>query len=247
MESILIESPDWVIGRWRGRGGILRQGGLRSRPDPERLRRNPGRPIWWVHEAERPGSNLAHMVRTTPADEAKQRRLSRIDEIVLSLYARGLTTGDIAAHFAEIFDAQVSKDTISRITDRVVEEMQAWTSRPLERVYAAVVVDAINVKVRDGQVANRPVYAAIGVDPEGHKDILGLWISGGGGVGQVLDGGADRATQPRCRCVLPGLRRLERPARQCQRRVVCHDRADLSDSFDPQLVQVRLQEVLGRA
>ena len=59
--------------------------------------------------------------------------------------------------------------------------MQAWTSRPLERVYAAVVVDAINVKVRDGQVPNRPVYAAIGVDPEGHKDILGMWISGGGG------------------------------------------------------------------
>ena len=81
---------------------------------------------------------------------------------MLSLYARGLTTGDIAAHFAEIYDAQVSKDTISRITDRVVEEMQAWTSGPLERIYAAVVLDAINVKVRDGQVANRPVYAAIG-------------------------------------------------------------------------------------
>ena len=61
----------------------------------------------------------------------RQRRLSSIDEVVLSLYARGLTTGDIAAHFAEIYDAQVSKDTISRITDRVVEEMQAWTSRPL--------------------------------------------------------------------------------------------------------------------
>ena len=106
--------------------------------------------------------------------------MSRIDETVLSLYARGLTTGDIAAHFAEIFDAQVSKDTISRITDRVAKEMQAWTSRPLERVYAAVVVDAINVKVRDGQVANRPVYAAIGVDLEGHKGILGMWISGGG-------------------------------------------------------------------
>src|SRR5688572_6993503 len=73
------------------------------------------------------------------------------------------------------------KDTISGITDRVVEEMQAWTSRPLERVYAAVVVDAINVKVRDGQVANRPVYAAIGVDLEGHKDILGMWFGDGGG------------------------------------------------------------------
>jgi transposase-like protein len=71
------------------------------------------------------------------------------------------------------------KDTISRITDRVVEEMQAWTSRPLEPIYAAVIVDAINVKVRDGQVANRPVYAAIGVDLEGQKDILGMWFGDG--------------------------------------------------------------------
>jgi hypothetical protein len=89
---------------------------------------------------------------------------------------------------AEIYDAQVSKDTISRITDRVVEEMQAWTSRPLERVYAAVVVDAINVKVRDGQVANRPVYAAIGVDLEGQKDILvfGAILGGAAAIGVAL-------------------------------------------------------------
>jgi putative transposase len=111
----------------------------------------------------------------------RQRRLSSIDEIVLSLYARGLTTGDIAAHFAEIYDAQVSKDTISRITDRVIGEMQAWTNRPLEPVYAAVFIDAIMVKVRDGQVGNRPVYAAIGVDLDGHKDILGMWFGDGGG------------------------------------------------------------------
>ena len=111
----------------------------------------------------------------------RQRRLSNIDQIVLSLYARGLTTGDIAAHFAEIYGVQVSKDTISRITDRVVEEMQAWTNRPLEPVYAAIFIDAVMVKVRDGQVANRPVYAAIGVDLEGHKDILGMWFGDGGG------------------------------------------------------------------
>jgi putative transposase len=111
----------------------------------------------------------------------RQRRLSNIDEIVLSLYARGLTTGDIAAHFAQIYDAQVSKDTISRITDRVLEEMQAWVNRPLERIYAAVFIDAITVKVRDGQVGNRPVYAAIGVDLDGHKDILGMWFGDGGG------------------------------------------------------------------
>jgi transposase-like protein len=111
----------------------------------------------------------------------RQRRLSNIDQIVLSLYARGLTTGDIAAHFAEIYGAQVSKDTISRITDRVVEEMAAWTSRPLEKTYAAIFIDAIMVKVRDGQVGKKPVYAAIGVDLDGHKDILGMWFGDGGG------------------------------------------------------------------
>jgi transposase-like protein len=110
----------------------------------------------------------------------RQRRLTGVDEIVLSLYAKGLTTGEISAHFAEIYGAQVSKETISRITDKVIEEMQAWQQRPLDEVYAAVFIDAIMVKVRDGQVANRPVYAAIGVTLAGEKDILGLWAGTGG-------------------------------------------------------------------
>jgi len=110
----------------------------------------------------------------------RQRRLNGVDEIVLSLYAKGLTTGEISAHFAEIYGASVSKETISRITDRVVEEMQAWQARPLDEVYAAVFIDAIVVKVRDGQVANRPVYAAIGVTLAGEKDVLGLWAGTGG-------------------------------------------------------------------
>jgi transposase-like protein len=111
----------------------------------------------------------------------RQRRLSDVDAVVLSLYAKGLTTGEISAHFAEVYDASVSKDTVTRITDRVIEEMQAWWARPLEAVYAAVFIDAIMVKVRDGQVRNRPVYAAIGVDLEGHKDILGMWAGDGDG------------------------------------------------------------------
>jgi transposase-like protein len=111
----------------------------------------------------------------------RQRRISDVDEIVLSLYAKGLTTGEISAHFAQIYGASVSKDTVSRITDRVIEEMQAWSSRPLEAVYAAVFIDAIMVKIRDGQVGNRPVYAAIGVDLDGHKDILGMWAGDGDG------------------------------------------------------------------
>src|SRR5215471_15982317 len=110
----------------------------------------------------------------------RQRRLTGVDQMVLSLYAKGLTTGEISAHFAEIYGASVSKETISRITDKVVEEMQAWQARPLDEVYAAVFIDAIVVKVRDGQVANRPIYAAIGVTLAGERDILGLWAGTGG-------------------------------------------------------------------
>ncbi len=95
--------------------------------------------------------------------------------------AEGLTTGEISAHFADVYGASVSKDTISRITDKTVEEMRAWASRPLHRVYAAIFIDAIYVKVRDGQVGNQPYYAAIGVDLNGRRDVLGLWGGKGGG------------------------------------------------------------------
>lgn len=107
----------------------------------------------------------------------RQRRLNDVDEVVLSLYAKGLTTGEISAHFQEIYGASVSKETISRITDRVVEEMNEWSSRPLDQVYAAIFIDAIVVKVRDGQVANRAFYAAIGVGLDGNRDVLGIWGS----------------------------------------------------------------------
>ena len=92
-----------------------------------------------------------------------QRRLTGVDEMVLSLVAKGLTTGEVSAHMAGVYGADVSRDTISRITDRILEEMSAWQNRPLDRVYPVVFIDAIVVKIRDGQVANRPVYTAIGV------------------------------------------------------------------------------------
>jgi putative transposase len=110
----------------------------------------------------------------------RQRRLDSIDEIVLSLTARGLTTGEVSAHFADVYGASVSKDTVSRITDKVVEEMAEWAARPLDRVYPVVFIDAIMVKIRDGQVVNRPIYVAIGVDVQGQRDILGLWAGDGG-------------------------------------------------------------------
>ena len=110
----------------------------------------------------------------------RQRRLSGVDELVISLAAKGLTTGEIAAHFADVYGAEVSRDTISRITDRVLEEMVAWQSRPLDRVYPVIFIDAIHVKIRDGQVANRPVYTVVGVTVDGMRDILGLWVGDGG-------------------------------------------------------------------
>jgi transposase-like protein len=113
----------------------------------------------------------------------RQRRLTGVDEMVLSLSAKGLTHGEIAAHLAEVYGAEVSKQTISTITDKVMEGMAEWQSRPLDRVYPVVFIDAINVKIRDGQVANRPPYVALAVTVEGHRDILGVWAGGEGGEG----------------------------------------------------------------
>jgi putative transposase len=98
----------------------------------------------------------------------------------LSLYAKGLTTGEISAHFAEIYGASVSKETVSRITDKVIEEMQSWQNRPLDEAYAAVFIDATVVK-NQGWAGRQPAcYAAIGVTLDGRKDILGLWAGTGG-------------------------------------------------------------------
>lgn len=109
----------------------------------------------------------------------RQRRLEGVDGMIISLCAKGLTTGEIAAHFDEVYGASISKETISKITDAVLEEMTAWLARPLDRVYPVVFIDAIHVKVRDGQVANRAFYVAIGVSVEGKRDILGIWASSG--------------------------------------------------------------------
>ncbi len=111
------------------------------------------------------------------------RRLEGLGANVISLYAKGLTTGEIQAHLAEIYDTEVSRETISKITDAVLPDMVAWQSRPLDRVYPVLLIDAIVVKVRGSQVANRPVYVAIGVNLEGERDVLGLWLGPSGGEG----------------------------------------------------------------
>ncbi|MEU6534251.1 IS256 family transposase, partial [Streptomyces sp. NPDC046928] len=110
----------------------------------------------------------------------RQRRLSGVDEMVISLAAKGLTTGEISAHLAEVYGAEVSKQTISTITDKVLEGMAEWQNRPLDPVYPVIFIDAIHVKLRDGQVANRPIYVALAVTVDGERDILGLWAGDGG-------------------------------------------------------------------
>ena len=142
----------------------------------------------------------------------RQRRLTGIDEIVLSLTAKGLTTGEVSAHFQDIYGATVSKDTISRITDKVVGEMTEWQNRPLERVYPVIFIDAVHVKVRDGQVTNRPMYVAIGVTVNGERDILGIW-AGEGGEGAkfwlaVLTETKNRGVADVCIVVCDGLKGL---------------------------------------
>jgi transposase-like protein len=145
----------------------------------------------------------------------RQRRLDGIDEIVLSLTARGLTTGEVAAHFAEVYGAKVSKDTISRITDKVLEELGEWQNRPLDAVYPVIFIDALYVKVRDGQVTNRPFYVVIGVTVDGQRDILGIWAGEGGQGGegakfwlQVLTEIKNRGVADVCIAVCDGLKGL---------------------------------------
>ncbi|MFV8266462.1 IS256 family transposase [Mycolicibacterium peregrinum] len=144
----------------------------------------------------------------------RQRRLTGLDDLVISLSARGLTHGEICAHLGEVYGASVSKQTISTITDRVIEGMAEWQSRPLDAVYPVIFIDAVNVKIRDGNVANRPIYLALAVTVEGTRDILGLWAGEhGDGEGakfwaRVLSEIKNRGTQDVCMVVCDGLKGL---------------------------------------
>jgi putative transposase len=105
-----------------------------------------------------------------------QTRLNGFNERIIALYARGMTTRDIRAHLREMYGVEVSPDLISRVTDGVVEELAEWQSRPLDAVWPVVFIDALMIKIRDGVVSNRAVYLAIGIDCDGQKQVLGLWV-----------------------------------------------------------------------
>ena len=100
-----------------------------------------------------------------------------VEEKILSMYAKGMTTGDIEAHIQDIYGIEVSDTTISRITDKILPVAKEWQQRPLEAVYAVVFLDAIHYHVRsEGQIVKKAVYIALGVNLDGKKDVLGMWV-----------------------------------------------------------------------
>jgi len=108
----------------------------------------------------------------------QQTRFTSMDDKILSLYAKGMTTREIVATFKEMYDADVSASLISKVTNSVLEQVIEWQSRPLDEVYPIVYLDCIVVKIRqDKHVINKSVYLALGVNLEGHKELLGLWLS----------------------------------------------------------------------
>jgi len=107
----------------------------------------------------------------------RSRRLGNIDDMILSLYSRGMTTRDIEAHLWEVYGVNASRELISNVTDVVVDEIKAWQSRPLDEVYPILYVDGIRLRIKDnGVVTTKVAYLAIGVDVDGRKHALGCWI-----------------------------------------------------------------------
>ena len=108
----------------------------------------------------------------------RQTRIDGLDQKILSLYAKGMSLSDIKIQIQELYGAEISESLISRVTDNVMDEVKSWQNRPLEAIYAIVYFDALVVKVRqDKRIINKSVYVALGIDRQGRKDILGLWIS----------------------------------------------------------------------
>jgi putative transposase len=127
-------------------------------------------PVQITTPRDRDGSFAPQLVRK------RQTRLAGLDAKILALYAGGMTVRDIAGHLAELYGVEVAPDTISRVTDAVLEDVQAWRSRPLDAVYAIVYFDALWVRVReDRSVRNRACYLALGVTCDGEREVLGIW------------------------------------------------------------------------
>ena len=138
---------------------------------PKRLKGQHGE-VFIETPRDREGSFEPQIVRKG------QTRLTQMDDQILTLYAKGLSTRDIVDAFKEMYDADVSATLISKVTERVLDEIYEWQSRPLDAVYPIVYLDCIVLKIRqDNRVINKSMYVALGVNMDGHKELLGLWLA----------------------------------------------------------------------
>ena len=169
LERALSEELADHLGYEKGDPAGIGSGNSRNGTTPKRLHTDAGTVDLDVPR-DRDGSFEPKIVAK------RQTRLDGFNERIVALYARGMTVRDVQAHLEEIYGVEVSHDLISRVTDGVWDELEAWRSRPLDRVYPVVFIDALMIKVRDGHVANRPAYLAVGIDCDGRKDILGVWV-----------------------------------------------------------------------
>lgn len=150
-------------------GGVPQGANVRNGATPKTLQTDVG-PVEIRTPRDRDASFEPQLVRK------RQTRLAGLDDKVLGLYAGGMTVRDIAHHLSELYGTELSPDTISRVTDAVLDDVQAWKTRPLEPVYAIVYFDAMVVKVReDRSVKNLSAYLAIGVTVDGEREVLGIW------------------------------------------------------------------------
>src|SRR5699024_7411955 len=158
------------LGYEKGSGEASKHANSRNGSTPKTVQAEFG-PVELEIPRDRAGSFTPRLV------PKGQRRLGGLDDMIISLYAGGMTIRDIQHHLATTFGTDLSHETISNITDAVLEEVAAWQSRPLEEFYPVLYLDAVRVKIRENnQVINRAAYIAIGVDLDGIKHVLGIWV-----------------------------------------------------------------------
>jgi putative transposase len=176
-----------------------------------------------------------------------QTRFEGFEDKILALYARGMTTRDIQAQVQDLYGVEVSPTFISNITEAVMEEVRQWQNRPLDAVYPIVYVDCLVVKVRENQrVLNKALYLALGVDMEGQKELLGMWMSQNEGA-RILAGGVHRTAKPWPQRYLHRLYGwTHRPSRSRRDTLPADARATLSGAYGAQLAQICLLQTSQR-
>lgn len=176
LERALDEELTDHLGYEKGDGAGRGSGNSRNGTTPKKLHTDVGT-IDLEVPRDRNGSFIPRMVPKGTS------RLAGFNDKIIALYARGMTVRDVQAHLREIYDVDVSADMVSRVTDGVWDELEEWRNRPLDPIYPIVYIDALTIKIRDGIVQNRPAYLAVGVDLDGRKHVLGIWIGDSSGEG----------------------------------------------------------------